>query len=91
MREITDLPAADLFYIIGAIAESPMSNVQCPKSINLFVWRHDKLKLIGHQTYEEKIVTTSNTNTIRLHRVVKAPPERVYRAFLDELHPRKAA
>lgn len=26
---------------------------------------------------------THNTNTIRLHRVVKAPPERVYRAFLD--------
>ena len=25
----------------------------------------------------------SNTNTIRLHRVLKAPPERVYRAFLD--------
>ena len=24
-----------------------------------------------------------NTNTIRLHRVLKAPPERVYRAFLD--------
>ena len=26
---------------------------------------------------------TSNTNTIRLHRVLQAPPERVYRAFLD--------
>jgi uncharacterized protein YndB with AHSA1/START domain len=26
---------------------------------------------------------SSNTNTIRLHRVLKAPPERVYRAFLD--------
>jgi uncharacterized protein YndB with AHSA1/START domain len=25
----------------------------------------------------------TNTNTIRLHRVIKAPPERVYRAFLD--------
>ena len=24
-----------------------------------------------------------NTNTIRLHRVIMAPPERVYRAFLD--------
>ena len=23
------------------------------------------------------------TNTVRLHRVVRAPPERVYRAFLD--------
>ena len=28
-------------------------------------------------------MTESNTNTIRLHRVVHAPPERVYRAFLD--------
>jgi len=28
-------------------------------------------------------MTTSNTNTIRLHRVLRAPPERVYRAFLD--------
>ena len=28
-------------------------------------------------------MTTDNTNTIRLHRVVKAPAERVYRAFLD--------
>lgn len=25
----------------------------------------------------------TNTNTIRLHRVIMAPPERVYRAFLD--------
>ena len=28
-------------------------------------------------------MTTSNTNTIKLHRVLQAPPERVYRAFLD--------
>jgi uncharacterized protein YndB with AHSA1/START domain len=28
-------------------------------------------------------MTTSNTNTIRLHRVLHAPPERVYRAFTD--------
>jgi len=25
----------------------------------------------------------SNTNTVRLHRVFRAPPDRVYRAFLD--------
>ena len=25
----------------------------------------------------------SITNTVRLHRVIKAPPERIYRAFLD--------
>ena len=28
-------------------------------------------------------MTTGNTNTIRLYRVLQAPPERVYRAFLD--------
>ena len=28
-------------------------------------------------------MANSNTNTIRLHRVLQAPPERVYRAFLD--------
>lgn len=28
-------------------------------------------------------MTNSNTNTIRLHRVLQAPPDRVYRAFLD--------
>jgi uncharacterized protein YndB with AHSA1/START domain len=27
--------------------------------------------------------TTPTTHTIRLHRVLRAPPERVYRAFLD--------
>ena len=26
---------------------------------------------------------TTNTNTVRLHRVLRAKPERVYRAFLD--------
>jgi len=28
-------------------------------------------------------MSTENTHTVRLHRVFKAPPERVYRAFLD--------
>jgi uncharacterized protein YndB with AHSA1/START domain len=28
-------------------------------------------------------MTTNNTNTIRLHRVLRATPERVYRAFLN--------
>jgi uncharacterized protein YndB with AHSA1/START domain len=27
--------------------------------------------------------TTNNTNTVRLHRVLRAKPERIYRAFLD--------
>ena len=29
------------------------------------------------------MATNNNTNTIRLHRVLRATPERVYRAFLD--------
>jgi uncharacterized protein YndB with AHSA1/START domain len=29
------------------------------------------------------IMTTNNTNTVRLHRVLRATPERTYRAFLD--------
>lgn len=28
-------------------------------------------------------MTTPNTNTVRLHRVLRAKPEKVYRAFLD--------
>jgi uncharacterized protein YndB with AHSA1/START domain len=28
-------------------------------------------------------MSTNNTNTVRLHRVLRAAPERVYRAFLD--------
>ena len=29
-------------------------------------------------------MTTSTSNTIRLHRVLRASPEKIYRAFLDE-------
>jgi uncharacterized protein YndB with AHSA1/START domain len=32
---------------------------------------------------KENFMTTNNTNTIRLHRVLRATPERVYRAFID--------
>ena len=28
-------------------------------------------------------MTTNNTNTVRLHRVLRSTPERIYRAFLD--------
>src|SRR6201995_842473 len=31
----------------------------------------------------KEIMTTKNENTIRLHRVLRATPERIYRAFLD--------
>jgi uncharacterized protein YndB with AHSA1/START domain len=32
---------------------------------------------------QEKIMATNTTNTIRLHRVLRATPDRIYRAFLD--------
>jgi uncharacterized protein YndB with AHSA1/START domain len=32
---------------------------------------------------QNAIMTANNTNTVRLHRVLRATPERVYRAFLD--------
>jgi len=31
----------------------------------------------------KEIMTTKNENTVRLHRVLRATPERIYRAFLD--------
>ena len=31
----------------------------------------------------KKTMTTPSTNTVRLHRVLRAKPEKVYRAFLD--------
>jgi uncharacterized protein YndB with AHSA1/START domain len=38
---------------------------------------------VGRTNLVEKIMTTHNTNTIKLHRVLRAKPERVYRAFID--------
>jgi uncharacterized protein YndB with AHSA1/START domain len=31
----------------------------------------------------KEIMTPNNTNSVRLHRVLRATPERIYRAFLD--------
>src|ERR1700719_3883508 len=45
----------------------------CARSVR---HNHEKQK---HKTN----MTTNNTNTVRLHRVLRATPERVYRAFLD--------
>ena len=35
------------------------------------------------ETDDQSHMTTKSTNTIRLHRVLRATPERIYRAFLD--------
>jgi uncharacterized protein YndB with AHSA1/START domain len=37
----------------------------------------------ARQNAKEKIKMSNSTNTIRLYRVLRAPAERVYRAFLD--------
>lgn len=37
----------------------------------------------AQQTAPAKTSSSSNTGTVRLHRVLKAPAERVYKAFLD--------
>src|ERR1700751_4248649 len=34
-------------------------------------------------TEKNTMMQRSNTNTVRLHRVLRAPAERIYRAFLD--------
>jgi uncharacterized protein YndB with AHSA1/START domain len=35
------------------------------------------------KTENKTNMTTNNTNTVKLHRVLRAKPERVYKAFLD--------
>ena len=37
----------------------------------------------SEESQTKNIMATNNTNTIRLHRVLRSTPERVYRAFLD--------
>jgi uncharacterized protein YndB with AHSA1/START domain len=55
---------------------------------NLIVRRHDFSRYVddriraAHAVYPEG-ETFMATNTVRLHRVLRAPPERIYRAFLD--------
>ena len=37
----------------------------------------------NERQHHNEFMTNNNTNTVRLHRVLRAKPERVYRAFLD--------
>lgn len=41
------------------------------------------LKRIGRESAWQKGRFVMSTSTVRLHRVLQAPPERIYRAFLD--------
>jgi uncharacterized protein YndB with AHSA1/START domain len=47
---------------------------ECPESINPFV---------GTVKTKRDMATNKDTNTVLLHRVLRATPERIYRAFLD--------
>jgi len=49
---------------------------KCPDATAPFV-------VIMKQPNTKKIMPTNKTNIVRLHRVLRAKPERVYRAFLD--------
>ena len=40
-------------------------------------------RAVRRNNENEKNMTTNNTNTVRFHRVLRATPERIYRAFLD--------
>ena len=48
---------------------------------NLATFLRDDGVIISHNT--EKGGMIMSKNTVRLHRVIRAPAERVYRAFLD--------
>src|SRR5689334_14700025 len=45
--------------------------------------RHARAVRRNHGNETPPPMTTNNTNTVRLHRVLRAKPERIYRAFLD--------
>src|SRR5436189_4122455 len=46
-------------------------------------WSGPPIRRIGERTKPKTNMTTKITNTVRLYRVLRASPERVYRAFLD--------
>src|ERR1041385_4248266 len=45
--------------------------------------RIDQLVRRNDESQNKTNMTTNNTNTVRFHRVLRAKPERVYRAFID--------
>jgi len=45
--------------------------------------RNDPVRRNSESQQLNENMNTSNTNTVRLHRVLRATPERIYRAFLD--------
>jgi uncharacterized protein YndB with AHSA1/START domain len=46
-------------------------------------WDQTETQIIASQHHPSKGNEIMSTNTIRLHRVLRATPERIYRAFLD--------
>jgi len=45
--------------------------------------RGDLVRRNNENSKDKNIMTTTNTNTVKLHRVLRSTPERIYRAFLD--------
>src|SRR3569833_1942018 len=43
----------------------------------------DLVRRNNENSKDKNIMTTTNTNTVKLHRVLRSTPERIYRAFLD--------
>jgi uncharacterized protein YndB with AHSA1/START domain len=46
-------------------------------------WIDLSVRRDGEKQQHNEVMTTNNTNMVRLHRVLRAKPERVYRAFID--------
>ena len=63
--------------MIADIADVPVEtrSKNCPQRLPLSV--------VFHKDQNQKSMTADKTNTIRLHRVIRATSEKIYRAFLD--------
>src|SRR3989440_6540622 len=46
-------------------------------------WTVRSVRRNSERKQHEETMTTSKSNTVQFHRVLRAPPDRVYRAFLD--------
>jgi uncharacterized protein YndB with AHSA1/START domain len=66
--------------IVDEVLEK-LKNCGCHKKLNDQCYTDRRIRSQASQRIERKM--TMSTGTIRLHRVLRATPERIYRAFLD--------
>src|SRR6516165_11495317 len=52
-------------------------------TVILGFWKPGSLEVLGHWKGSAMSAAGTTTSTIRLHRVLRAPAQRIYRAFLD--------